>query len=205
MILVATLILCSCRDNNAGNNSYIYKDGGNSFFINTSVFKDSNFVDVARFNEIKSGMTYEQIFNVLGASTYLYSSNNCKIYLLNDNKILSIKYEKLTDICNYSGYELLALAKSYIPQNDIVITGKQPENDCCFAIVVDDKFIFSADCGFNQLSLKNSNIIYQNGRSASEKELTINSPIIVYYDEILESDPGALICSEIVILDNKIN
>ena len=148
-------------------------------------------------------MTYEQIFNVLGDSTDLYSSNNCKIYLLNDNKILSIKYEKVTDICNYSGYELLALAKSYMPQNDIVITGKQPENDCCFAVVVDDNFIFSADCGFNQLSLKNSNIIYQDGRSASEKELTINSPIIVYYDEILESNPGTLICSEIVILDNK--
>lgn len=205
MILVFALSLCSCRDNNVVNNSYIYKDSGNSYFISTSVFKNYDFVDIARFNEIKSGMTYEQIFNVLGASTDLYSFNNCKIYLLNDNKILSIKYEELTDICNYSGYELLALAKSYIPQNDIVITGKQPENDCCFAIVVDDKFIFSADCGFNQLSLKNSNIIYQDGRSASEKELTINSPIIVYYDEILESNPGALICSEIVILDNKIN
>ncbi len=205
VLLATALILCSCKDNNGGNNSYIYKDGGNSYFINTSVFKDSNFVDVAKFNEIKLGMTYEQIFNVLGASTDLYSSYNCKIYLLNNNKILSIKYEELTDICNYSGYELLALAKSYIPQNDIVITGKQPKTDCCFAIVVDDDFIFSADHGFDELSLKNSKIIHQDGRSASENDLTINSPIIVYYDEILESYPGILICREIVILDNKTN
>lgn len=205
MILIFALSLCSCRDNNVVNNSYIYKDSGNSYFISTSVFKNYDFVDIARFNEIKTGMTYEQIFNVLGASTDLYPSNNCKIYFLNNNKILSIKHEKITDICTYSGSELLALAKSYIPQNDIVITGKQPEKDCCFAIVVDDNFIFSADCGFDELSLKNSRIVYQDGRSASEKELTINSPIIVYYDEILESDPGVLICSEIVILDNKIN
>ncbi len=202
LLLISTFILCSCKDNNLGNNSYAYNDKEKPYFINTSVFKDSDFVDVAKFNEINSGMTYEQIFNILGDSTDLYTSNNCKVYLLNDDKILSIKYEKLTDICNYSGYELLGFAKSYTPPSDIIISGKQPRNDCCFAVVVDDNFIFSADCGFNELSLKSSQIIYQDGHPASENDLNINSQIIVYYDEILESSPGVLICSDIVILQN---
>lgn len=202
LLLISTFILCSCKDNNLGNNSYVYNEKGKPYFINTSVFKDSDFIDIAKFNEINSGMTYEQIFNILGASTDLYSSDKCKVYLLNDDKILSIKYENLTDVCSYSGYELFGLAKSYTPPSDIIISGKQPRNDCCFAVVIDDNFIFSADCGFNELSLKSSQIIYQDGQTTSENDLNINSQIIVYYDEILESSPGVLICSDIVILQN---
>ena len=207
LLLISVLVLCSCKNNDSShNNNYIYNGEIKHNFLNTTAFKTLDFVDVAKFSEIKSGMTYEQVFNILCHETKLYLSDNCKTYLLNNNKILSIKYQNITDICNYSGYELLDLAKSYIPPNEIVIFGNQPKKDSCFAVIVNDDFdfVFSADCGFNDLSFKKSNIVFQNGTLANEDDLTINSQIIIYYDEILESHPGTIICSEIVILDNKI-
>lgn len=205
LLLISVLVLCSCKNNDSShNNNYIYNGEIKHNFLNTTAFKTLDFVDVAKFSEIKLGMTYEQVFNILCNETNLYLYDNCKTYFLNNNKILSIKYENITDICNYSGDELLDLAKSYIPPNEIIISGNQPKKDSCFAVVVNDDFVFSVDCGFNDLYLKKSNIFFQDGTLANEDDLTINSQIIIYYDEILESYPGTIICSEIVILDNKI-
>ena len=202
LLLISVLVLCSCKNNDSShNNYYIYNGEIKHNFLNTTASKTLVFVDVTKFNEIKSGMTYEQVFDILCDETNWYLSDNCKTYLLNNNKILSFKYENITDLCNYSGDELLDLAKSYMPPNEIIISGNQPKKDSCFAVVVDDGFVFSVDGGFSELSLKNSNIVFQNGNLANEDDLTINSQIIIYYDEILESYPGTIICSEIVILD----
>lgn len=202
LTLTIALLLCGCN----GSNSYIYNSDTDNHFINSTRFESFEIVNIAKFDEIKSGMTYQQIFDILHneISQYYILSDGCKTYLLSNNKILSVKYENANDVCEFSGKELLNMAKSYLPPSEIVISGKQTKTDSFFAVVINEKFkcVFSADTGFSDLNLKGTQIVFQDGTAATEDDLTVNSQLIIYYNDILESDPGTVNCSEIIILNN---
>lgn len=184
------LLVCVCGCSQSGDTSSEPTD--------FSVSQNITSVASQKFSEIEKGMTYEEIINILG-ETESYGRIGLRVYKV-DEKVLSIRFDSLTEKCELSGEELLKTAVPYKFSIDDNL--KNSEWSIGYGVIIDDDFIFSANrMGSGYLETKDAEIIFENGEKAAEKDLKISSQVKVYYDFIEESFPATIRCKKIIIAE----
>lgn len=167
----------------------------------TEITIDTARITSAQVKSIKAGTTYKEIINAL-PKTANYGHFGLRQYLVDNEKILVLRFNNINDVCKLSGTELLATAKSYkYPGGNIP---KSSNQSTVYGIVIDDGFIScigSKDCECYSLLSENAEIVFQNGAKASEKDIKLMKGILVTFDYTLDSFPPQAHCTKIVILD----
>lgn len=155
---------------------------------------------------ITAGMTYQEIINQLGESAN-FGHFGLRQYIVDNEFILVLRFEKLTDVCTKTGDELLEEAVPYkVPER---VLDKLNEENTVYGIVIDDMFIScieSKDYDSCSLSLKDAaiqTIQFENGESATVDDIKLMSGVIVTYDVVAESYPPQMNCTKVIILDDN--
>ncbi len=200
---VTLTVLCSCKDSIKPSTSSAVasstKQPSESDVSDSLRSVDRSLMPVAditseQVKAIKANSTYKQIIDALpetGSGGY----NRVRVYTVDQKQLLMLTFDNESDVCALSGDELLAKAKSLTYPN-----GKQPK-DTHFGFVVTDRLFFQCDeREFYSLITANAKITFSDGKSATEDDLKAGSALLVSSDYVLDSYPGQIHCTEIVIL-----
>lgn len=151
---------------------------------------------------IKAGMTYSEIIDKLGQGANFGEAGLCQ-YVVDDEYILALHFDNITDVCTKSGAELLQEIVPYkVPER---LRDKAKDNPI-YGIVTNDKFI---SCVNNKpsicykLSLSDAEIKFENGKPATADDIKLMSGVLVSFDSALEMYPAQLHCTSITILNDN--
>ena len=124
--------------------------------------------------KIKAGCTYREIADRLGG---------------------------IDDVCEKSGKEILASAKSIYPPKEFEKKAEEPAT--AYGIIVGNGDIWYMDSHGSQrcrLISNDAEIKFANGQKATKADLKTMDGVIVVISRTLMSNPAQLICSEIIII-----
>lgn len=151
--------------------------------------------------EIKAGMTYSEIIDKLGQGANFCQAGLCQ-YIVDDEYVLVLHFDNITDVCTKSGEELMQEAVPYkVPER---LSDKAKDNPI-YGIVTDYKFI---SCINNNpsicynLNLSDAEIKFENGKPATVDDIKLMSGVIVIFDTVAETYPGQLHCTSVTIIDS---
>lgn len=151
---------------------------------------------------ITAGMTYQEIINQLG-ETANFGHPGLRQYIVDDELILVLRFDNLTDVCTETGEDLLRSAVSYkAPER---ISEQLNAENTVYGIVIDDGFISCigdeySDCYY--LGLADADIKFGNGESAAANDISLMSCVIVTFDRVAESYPPQAHCTSVTIIDS---
>lgn len=147
---------------------------------------------------IKAGMTYKEIINQLG-ETANFGQSRMRQYIVDDELVLSLRFNNLSDVCEKTGEELLQEAVEYKVPESI----KNELNDNIYGIVTADKFISCVNNDPNNcyyIDLSDAEIKFENGKSATVDNIKFMSGVIVTYDYVAELYPPQMHCTSVTIV-----
>jgi hypothetical protein len=171
--------------------------------IDTEITSDTARITSAQVKSIKAGNTYKEIINAF-PRTANYAHFGLRQYLIDNEKILVLRFNDINDVCELSGNELLATTKSYKYPGGNIPKSSDQSLTTVYGIVIDDNFI---SCIGNKgdecysLLIGNAEIVFQNGAKASKSDIKLMKGILVTFDYALTSFPPQAHCTKIVILD----
>ncbi|WP_040197327.1 hypothetical protein [Candidatus Soleaferrea massiliensis] len=142
---------------------------------------------------IPAGQTYRKIMEQLDAKENRYFTN-LQVLLLDQQKIIVLKYDDADEICLLSGKELLESA---------VLVPDTAGADAIRGVVIDDNIICcpnSPDSLYAILDISSqTDIVFQDGQPASRQDIKLGRSVCVTYDYTLASDPPRISCTSISI------
>lgn len=184
-------------------NIHNFQQDTNSGEIDDSRYMSNEMINISsgKLKTIKAGVTYKEIFSQLGDSAN-FGKTQYRVYTVDNEKILSFKFDNINDVCKKSGSELLSSAVSY------QYTGEEI-NSGTYAIVLSTDSLFASSPGNEIFDKKafyiniypTTEIIFQDGRPATKDDIKEMQPIIVYNYCTLESYPPQVVSTKIVIMN----
>ena len=156
-------------------------------------------------------LSYGKLISQLGLSAN-FGHTGIQIYKLDGNKVLTLRFQNVDDICTMSGEEL---AQTAVPldEPDNFPTGSGYQNSqWIYGIIVDSHFLYSESGGSpccyslsypdkeSSDSPDSSIIRYADGTGKSNNHLSYGEKVLVSFDELLETHPPTIICNEIIII-----
>ena len=157
---------------------------------------DIEYTTAEQVETISQGVAYREIIDTLSGSS-IESGIYSKLYIVDSEKLLVLRFDDIDEKCNLSGEELLSTAKllsypqvlkDFVGQKHIV-----GENTVC---TVDNG---RAVC--YKILLGDADIVFQDGDRADRDDIEFMSGVIVTYDYILDSMPRQAHCTKVVIVD----
>lgn len=146
--------------------------------------------------KIKAGCTYREIADRLGGNEI---SGNA--YLVDSERLFVLEFSDIDDVCEKSGKEILASAKSIYPPKEFEKKAEEPAT--AYGIIVGNGDIWYMDSHGSQrcrLISNDAEIKFANGQKATKADLKTMDGVIIVISRTLMSNPAQLICSEIIII-----
>ena len=158
-------------------------------------------VSAEQVSSLSSGMTYSEITDALGSTTD-FGNLRMRFYYVENCGVLILSFEDEDDVCSLSGAELLDTVvnldyqgKKFDSENTKYgyIADYMGSNFfvCCENEIIEGYRLGIAD---------STRIKYADGAKATEDDLA-GHYVLVTWDWVIETSPGKLSCTKIVICD----
>jgi hypothetical protein len=155
----------------------------------------------SQVKSINAGSTYQQIIDKLG-ETANFGFLGLRQYLVDNEKLLILRFNSLKDICNLSGGDLLNTTIS-IKYPDGTLPKPANQNEfIAYGIMIDNGLFscYGQYYGCYSISDKNSEIFYKNGNKATSQDIKIMSCLLITFDStVLDTTLPQASCKKIVI------
>lgn len=152
-----------------------------------------------QLSEIAADTSYRDILEKLG-STQAFGQPKYRQYVTEDDRIIQLYFESKDELCPYSGAELYERA---LP---LKYDGEAPEGTFYGLLAGSGGFItYSADLENTYITgcylmTGDAEIVFEDGSAAFGDDLKPETAVFVQSDYTLESYPGQMHCTKIVIL-----
>lgn len=149
---------------------------------------------------LKAGLSYGEIIDALGATKDVGDGEHMLQYLVDGSKLLVLTFVEESDICPYSGKELLSSLKRVETKNNSELTFD--------AVVLDvSKGSIFVDCpAYDKFDSANvgvpdtAEIVFADGGKASFEDIAKGAEVVITYDGMIrESYPVQITATKIVI------
>lgn len=164
---------------------------------------DIEYTTAEQVETISQGVAYREIIDTLSGSS-IESGIYSKLYIVDSEKLLVLRFDDIDEKCNLSGEELLSTAKLLSYPHGELPGASDPEHSVNYAIVVGENTVCTVDNGravCYKILLGDADIVFQDGDRADRDDIEFMSGVIVTYDYILDSMPRQAHCTKVVIVD----
>lgn len=164
-----------------------------------ALFGETVTVTAEQLSAIPAGTSYADILEKLG-STQAFGQRKYRQYITEDDRLIQLWFESRDELCPYSGEELYERA---VP---LKYDGETPEGMLYGVLGGDGGFFthydtYHTDCITGEhLIIRDAEIVFGDGTPASEDDLIPETPALVLSDYVLESYPGQMHCTKIILL-----
>ena len=161
----------------------------------SNIGTDSAHITSEQVRSLAPGLTYKKIVEMLGITSN-FGYNGVQNYIVDEDKILVLKFASVNDVCHLSGEELLATAVAY------KFSGGEVPNGAVYGIALSNNFIICpgglSDCYYLSITDK-TEIMFDNGQKATKEDIKEMNGVLAYFDVVAESYPPQANCLKIVI------
>ena len=158
-------------------------------------------ISSAKIQGITKEMTYEDIFELLG-ETKDFGFLKIRIYTVDADKLLVIRFDALEQVGGKSGEELLQTAiPLVVPAKAVELLDKNQYGK--FEFMVDGgSFFCIEELECYNVWLSKATVTDQNGNAFSADNVENMTYLFVQYNSVMESYPAILDCTEVVVFNN---
>ncbi len=163
---------------------------------------DTARVTSAQIKAIKAGTSYKEIISSL-PNTANYGHGGLRQYIVDDDKLLVLRFDNINDVCDLSGSDLLSSAKSYKYPGENQPKPSDESLLSAYGIVIDDDFIScigNDDSECYSLLTNDAEIIFEDGSPATEDDISLMRGVLIFFDYTLDSFPPQAHCKKVMIL-----
>lgn len=174
--------------------------------VSSNIADDVNY-DTARVTSeqikaIKAGTSYKDIIASL-PNTANYGHNGLRQYIVDDDKLLVLRFDNINDVCDLSGNDLLSSAKSYKYPGENQPKPSDESLLSAYGIVIDDDFIScigndGSEC--YSLLTNDAEIVFEDGTAATKDDISLMRGVVIFFDYTLDSSPPQAHCKKVIIL-----
>lgn len=170
--------------------------------IADDVNHDTARVTSEQIKAIKAGTSYKDIIASL-PNTANYGHNGLRQYIVDDDKLLVLRFDNINDVCDLSGNDLLSSAKSYKYPGENQPKPSDESLLSAYGIVIDDDFIScigndGSEC--YSLLTNDAEIVFEDGTAATKDDISLMRGVVIFFDYTLDSSPPQAHCKKVIIL-----
>lgn len=196
----------SSKTSSGDSSKSVSSDTSSGEISSSNIADDVNY-DTARVTSeqikaIKAGTSYKDIIASL-PNTANYGHNGLRQYIVDDDKLLVLRFDNINDVCDLSGNDLLLSAKSYKYPSENQPTPSDKSLLSVYGIVIDDDFIScignDGSEGYSLLT-NDAEIVFEDGTAATEDDISFMRGVVIFFDYTLDSSPPQAHCKKVIIL-----
>ncbi len=215
-LIISLLLFCGCEEVDKKTNTTSKLTSSKNLTVNSKISNtnfDDDFIEPQgetklteisskKLKKIPKNTSYKKIFEVIGKGADFYNGN-LAMYRIDKEKILALYFKKETDLCTYSGEELLEFAITPKTIEELGVDVSSGDGYIYGIVVYKDGGVSIYCPGNNmyyELGLSKAEMEFSDKSKAKKEDITLYGEVVVFYQEVLESFPAQVICEKVIIL-----